>query len=107
MQSDKNIQNLVHSEAFQKLVRKKSRMSFFLSAVVLLVYCLYFIAIAWFPEWMGSVPGTQSIISIGIWFTVFCVIFGMLISAFYIWWANNYFDNAMQKLLQDSSHADQ
>ena len=105
MQSDDDIQKLAHSAALQKLIRLRVGMTIILSAVMSLVYALFFIAIAYFPEWMGSTLHQQSTISIGIWFSVFCVLFSVLISAFYIWWANNFYDAAIQKLMLEHSNA--
>ena len=105
MQSDENIQKLAHSPALRKLIRKRLVMTSILSAVMLLISAVYFIAIAYFPEWMGSTLHPQTTISIGIWFSVFCVVFSVLISAFYIWWANNFYDEEMQRLMQEHSNA--
>ena len=80
-------------------------MTLWLSTAMLLVYGLYFLAIAWFPGWMGRIPGGEGVISNGIWFTLFCMVFSVLISAFYIWWANNHYDTALKELLQSGTDA--
>lgn len=107
MQSDDLIQRLKQSEAFNALLRRKMRMCFMLSGIMTLVFFSYYIAIAWFPGWMGSPPFSGSSVSIGICFTVLAVLFSMGISAFYIWWAHNRYDTALQKLLQEHGHSEQ
>jgi len=103
MHSDDDIQELLGSPGFRKLLRLKIGMCFLLSTLMLLVYFFYFAAIAWFPGWMGSATLAQGRVSNGIWFTVFCVIFSVLISGFYIWWANRYYDRALRAMLQNTT----
>jgi uncharacterized membrane protein (DUF485 family) len=107
MQSDDEIQKLAHSPALQKLIRKRVVMISILSTIMMLISAVYFIAIAYLPEWMGSTLYQQSTVSIGIWFSIFCVVFSVVISGFYIWWANNYYDTEMQKLIQEFSNTNE
>jgi uncharacterized membrane protein (DUF485 family) len=107
MQSELTAQKLIHSPAFQALLRKKTRMIFFLSGLMLVVFSLYFFSLAYLPEWMGSTLIQGSVISIGIWFSVVCVIFSVLISGFYIWWANNFYDGALESLLKELTNIEE
>lgn len=50
-------------------MRRKVRMYFLLSAIMSVVFSAYFIAIAWLPGWMGSIPLADSSVTVGIWFT--------------------------------------
>ncbi|MFT5351060.1 MAG: uncharacterized membrane protein (DUF485 family) [Planctomycetota bacterium] len=107
MQSDPIFRKLVNSPAFHALLAKKTRMIFFLSGLMLTVFSLYFFCLAYLPEWMGSALSPHTIISNGICLTVVCVVFSILISGFYIWWANNFHDNALQTLLQELSDTEE
>lgn len=103
MQSDDLQKKLMHSPEFQALARRRTRMSFILSFIMLVIYFAYFFALGYLPDWMASRLFQQSSTSIGIWFSAFCVIFGVFISGIYTWWANTYFDKAKQELLQTLS----
>ena len=103
MPSNDDLRQLMDSADLHKLLARKFRMSLVLSLLMLLVYSLYFIAIAWLPDWMGQSPDPRGIVSNGIWFTVFCVLFSVLLSAFYIWWTNTCYDKELLKFLQDSA----
>ena len=102
MQDQEDIQKLAASPAFRHILARKNRVIFILSALMMLLYSLFFIAIAWFPEWMGSTPLKSSTVSMGIWLTMISVIISVILSGLYPWWANKYFDQALQDVLRDS-----
>ncbi len=102
MQSKNDIRKLIQSPAFQKMMRTKNRVVFSLSLLTLVAYCLFFLAIAWLPEWMGQPMFSTSTISKGIWLAVFSVIFAVLISGIYTWWANKYFDKELLQVLKEA-----
>jgi len=85
--------------AFQEMTRLRMRMAFMLTAAMLLVFCLFFGLLAYRPAVMGIrlLPGSP--ITFGFWFSFFIIIFSILASGFYIWWANNKFDVLKAKLL--------
>ncbi|NKB38538.1 MAG: DUF485 domain-containing protein [Gammaproteobacteria bacterium] len=102
MQSKDDILKLIHSSAFQKMMKTKNRMVFCFSLLTLIAYCLFFIAIAWLPDWMGEPMFSAGIVSTGIWLAIFSVIFAVFISGIYTWWANKYFDKELQQVLQEA-----
>jgi len=102
MPSNNDFSNLIQSSAFQKMMKTKNRVVFCFSLLTLVAYCLFFIAIAWLPEWMGETMFSGSVISKGIWLAVFSVLFAVLISGIYTWWANRYFDKELQQVLQEA-----
>lgn len=84
---------------FREMMRLRLRMTFFLTGIMLVVFCLYFGLLGYRPDIMAVRPIADSQITLGFWFTFFIAIFSVLISGFYIWWANNKFDVLKQKLL--------
>ena len=101
MQPDVEIQRLAGSEALRSLLKRKVRMCFTLSTIMTLVFFSYFFALAWLPDWMGSQAFEGSSVSNGVYFTVVAVLFGVAISAYYIWWAHRYYDPQLQDILRE------
>ena len=101
MPSDIDIEKLGESETLRALIRRKVRMCYLLSTIMTVVFFSYFFALAWAPGWMGSQAFPGSSVSIGVYFTVVAVLFGVGISAFYIWWAHHNFDPALEKILKE------
>ena len=102
MQEKEDIQKLAASPAFRQMLARTNRVTFALSAITLLLYSLFFIAIAWFPEWMGSTPLASSTVSMGIWLTMISVVISVILSGFYTWWAIKYFDQSLQDVIRNS-----
>ena len=101
MEPDVDNQRLAESEALRSLLQRKVRMCFALSAIMTVVFFSYFFALAWLPEWMGSRAFAGSSVSVGVYFTVIALLFGVGISAFYIWWAHHHFDPQLQTILRE------
>jgi uncharacterized membrane protein (DUF485 family) len=101
MSTDINIKRLLDSPELACLCRKRLRVVSYLSAAMFLVYAVYFLAIAFLPDLMGSKLTANGTVTIYIWFTVFIILFSVITSAYYAWWANKYFDPFKQKLLQE------
>ncbi len=94
-------QQIKNHPAFLEMTRRRLRMTFILTAVLLLNFCLFFVLLAWWPQILEMRIVPASPINFGFWLAFFIVIFSVLASGFYVWWANTRFDNIKKKLLDE------
>lgn len=91
------------NDKFHELVAKKSRQSWSLAALMLLVYYSFILVIAFFPEWLGTPLSQNSILTWGLLIGIAIILFTFAITGIYVHRANNLFDTLMQDVI-DASH---
>ena len=88
---------------FHKLVAQKSRLSWTLAALMMLVYYSFILVIAFFPEWLGTPIIANSTMTWGMPVGIGIILFTFIITGVYVYRANNTFDSLMQDVI-DASH---
>ena len=91
------------NEDFHTLVASKSKLSWTLTGLMLLVYFSYILTIAFFPEWLGTPLKEGSIISWGIPVGIGIILFTFVITGVYVHKANNLYDDLMLKVIEASN----
>jgi uncharacterized membrane protein (DUF485 family) len=91
------------NEKFHQLVAQKSKLSWSLAALMMVVYYSFILVIAFFPEWLGTPISTGSTLTWGLPVGIGIILFTFLITGIYVHRANNLYDALMQKVI-DASH---
>jgi uncharacterized membrane protein (DUF485 family) len=91
------------NDKFHELVAQKSKLSWSLIALMMLVYYSFILVIAFFPEWLGTPLSSNSTLTWGMPVGIGIILFTFIITGIYVHRANNLYDMLMQKVI-DASH---
>ena len=91
------------NEKFHELVAQKSKLSWSLAALIMLVYYSFILVVAFFPEWLGTSLTTSTNITWGLPVGIGIILFTFVITGIYVHRANNIYDVLLQKVI-DASH---
>jgi uncharacterized membrane protein (DUF485 family) len=86
---------------FQLLVKKRTRLAWSLAGVMLGVYYLFILTVAFFPEALGATIG-DSVVSVGIPVGVGIILLAFALTGIYVWRANGEFD-ALTREIKDTA----
>lgn len=92
--SDK-AQEIVNSEKFKKLVKKRLSVSLTLTAVVLFVYFGFILTIAFYKELLAYKIGEH--LTIGLPIGIGIILFAWLLTGLYTRWANHSYDKSVRE----------
>ena len=92
--------NIIRSEDFKSLIKRKSFISWLLSAVTLLTYFFFILLVAFFPEVLGLKISDKSIITIGIPIGVSIILLAFISTGIYVFIANRKFDQTEKIILK-------
>lgn len=93
-------QALRSSPRYRELVRRRTRLTFTLSAIVLALYSLFVAAVSWFPHVLLHVPVGGGI-TVGIWSALILIVGSWLLTGLYVFRANHVFDKLNRALLSE------
>ncbi len=91
---------IINNQDFKSLVRKKSYVSWLLSAITLLTYFSFILLVAFFPEVLGHKISDESIITIGIPIGVSIILLAFASTGIYVFIANKEFDQIEKIILK-------
>ena len=91
------------NEKFHELVAQKSKLSWSLAALIMLVYYSFILVIAFYPEWLGTTLTANTNITWGLPVGIGIILFTFIITGIYVHRANNLYDVLMQNVI-DASH---
>ena len=91
------------NKEFHELVSQKSKLSWSLTALMMIVYYSFILVIAFFPEWLGTALNDNSTLTWGLPVGIGIILFTFTITGIYVHRANNLYDSLMQKVI-DASH---
>lgn len=86
---------------FQELIRKRSRFSWTLSIITLVLYVSFIILIAFDPQWLGTPISEGSTITRGIPVGVGLIISAFVLTGIYTVRANGEFDRLTAEILNE------
>ncbi len=93
------LEKLATNEEYIALRNRKRTVSYTLSAINVVVYMAYILCIA-YAENIFAYQFGDSLINLGLWFTVFIIFFAFIVSGIYIWWTNTKYDPELQRLMK-------
>ena len=91
---------IINNQDFKSLVKKRSFISWLLSAITLLTYFSFILLVAFFPEILGIKISKNSVITIGIPIGVSIIILAFISTGIYVLIANKEFDQKEKKILK-------
>ncbi|MCB2081222.1 MAG: DUF485 domain-containing protein [Rickettsiales bacterium] len=95
-------QAITDHPAFSQLVNRRRRFAIMLTILMLVVYFLFILIIAFSPEALGTqIPG--SVISIGIPIGIAIIFFAFILTGIYVHRANTEFDQLTHTILEDTT----
>jgi len=93
---DKKAREVLESEKFKALVAKKWTISYVLLALLFIVYYGYIFLIAANKAALAVKVGVYT--NIGLILGVLVIVAAWILTAFYVWWANNTYDKEVEEL---------
>jgi len=78
--------------AFHELSRRRSRLGWTFTAVVVLAFYLWILVIAFKPEWFAQALSDHTLVTVGIAAGLGVIALGVTLTGVYIWQANKSFD---------------
>ncbi|MCX7875998.1 MAG: DUF485 domain-containing protein [Melioribacteraceae bacterium] len=90
------VHEILNSEKFKNLVKKRLTMSLLFTAIMLLVYFGFILSIAFYKEFLAIKIG--EFITLGLPLGIGLIIFAWLLTGYYIRWANSKYDKAVREL---------
>ena len=91
---------IINDKNFKSLVKRKSYISWLLSAITLLTYFSFILLVAFFPEVLGHKISDESIITIGIPIGISIIILAFASTGIYVFIANKEFDQIERIILK-------
>lgn len=101
--SKQHYEHIRNNETFHNLVAQRSRLSWTLAVLILVVYYSFILVIAFAPGLFGIPINTDSTITWGIVIGLAVILFTFLITGIYVHRANTIFDKLLQDVV-DASH---
>lgn len=90
------VSEILESEKFKILVKKRLTVSLSLTAIMLLVYFGFMLTIAFYKDLLAIKIGEH--ITLGLPIGIGVIVFAWLLTGFYTRWANNKYDKAVREL---------
>ena len=92
--------DIINSKEFKSLVKRKSFVSWLLSAITLVTYFSFILLVAFFPAVLGFKISDESVITIGIPIGVFIILLAFALTGIYVFIANREFDQIEKIILK-------
>ena len=92
--------DIINSKEFKSLVKKKSFVSWLLSAITLVTYFSFILLVAFFPAVLGFKISDESVITIGIPIGVSIILLAFTLTGVYVLIANREFDQIEKIILK-------
>jgi len=100
-QDDRDLTRRVASDAgFKALVRERFALRLILSATVILTYFSFILLVAFSPSSLATPVTDNSVVSVGIALGVGLILLSVVLTAIYVWRANQRFEVLTQQVLK-------
>ena len=90
------------SAAYRELVRKRSRLGWMLTALVLVVYCGYVLLIAFDKQFLAAKMGA-GVMTWGMPIGLFVIVFTVVVTGFYVRRANSTYDQLTEQIKREAA----
>ena len=91
-----------HNPKFAQLVSRRARWAWGLSSIVLLIYFVFILLIAFTPHWLAQPIASGSVITIGIPLGLLVIIVAFVLTGIYVHKANTDFDRINQDIIRET-----
>jgi uncharacterized membrane protein (DUF485 family) len=96
------VENIKSSATYRELVRKRSRLGWTLTSIVLVVYYGYVLLIAFDKDLLSAKMGA-GVMTWGMPMGLFVIVFTVLITGLYVRHANNTYDELTEKIKREAA----
>jgi uncharacterized membrane protein (DUF485 family) len=93
-------------EAFQRMQRKRSHLTWALCALMLGSFYSFILVIAFRPDLLAIPLGPNTVITWGIPVAVSIILLGFVSTGIYVWRANGEFDSTIERIVERVSATD-
>ncbi|MGS2722205.1 DUF485 domain-containing protein [Porticoccus sp. GXU_MW_L64] len=100
MSTNQSAQDIFQNPRFQKLIKRRQRVSYLLSSSVLVIYLAYNLLAAYLPDTMTLKVGESHMTS-GVLATLVIIVLMVIASSIYTFWANTRFDPQKDRILKE------
>jgi uncharacterized membrane protein (DUF485 family) len=90
------------SPHFKDLVRKRSRLGWLLTFLMLIIYYAFILVIAFDPQLLGTPLAEGAVTTYGIPVGLAIIIVAIALTGIYVWRANNEFDRLVATVLKEA-----
>lgn len=97
--------SILSDPRFQQLVGERSRFSWMLTAIVLLAYFSFTLAVAFAPQWLAAPIAAGSTISRGMPAGLALIVISFVLTGWYAHRANTRYDRLMREILAGAESA--
>ena len=92
---------------FHALSRRRSRLSWALTAVVALSFYSWIFVIAFRPAWFAQTLGPETVLTVGVAAGIGVIVLAVTLTGVYIWQANQHFDAQNRKIVAHAKNEHQ
>lgn len=94
--NSQRVHQILDSEKFKNLVKKRLLVSISLTIIMLLVYFGFMLSIAFYKEFLSIKIGEH--VTLGLPIGIGVIVFAWILTGIYIRWANSKYDKAVREL---------
>ena len=95
-------EHVKHNPKFHQLVAQRSRLTWGLSSIVILIYFSFILTIAFAPELLGKQLFIGSSITLGIPIGITIILMAFILTGIYVRKANKTFDQINQQIIDEA-----
>jgi len=96
------VHDIINSESFKQLVRKRILVSTVLTVIMLIAYFGFILSIAFFRDFLSQKIGDH--VTIGLPIGIGLILFAWLLTGYYTRWANRHYDQQVRELRNKVLH---
>lgn len=96
------IHEIINSESFKRLVKKRIAVSSILTVIMLVIYFGFILSIAFYRELLSYKIGTY--VTLGLPIGIGLILFAWLLTGYYTSWANRDYDKEVRELRNKVLH---
>ncbi|MBF0435227.1 MAG: DUF485 domain-containing protein [Magnetococcales bacterium] len=96
------VERIQNHPKYKELVEKRSRFTWWLSIIMLVIYYAFVLVVAFAPKSLGAKISSTSVISVGIPIGVLIIISAFVLTGIYVRRANSEFDSLTQAIKEET-----
>ncbi|MDR2872481.1 MAG: DUF485 domain-containing protein [Xanthomonadaceae bacterium] len=100
--NDALIERIQNNPKFKELLRKKSKLSWSLSIIMLAIYYGFILLVAFFPDVLAIPLSRGMVMTIGIPVGIFIIVIAFVLTGIYVRRANTEFDRLTHEIVEEA-----
>ncbi len=95
------IRRIRENPSFRELEKKRGRLSWTLTVVMLLIYFSYIFMVAFTPDFISQPISSHSVISLALPLGIGVILSAIVLTGVYVWQANSKFDRLTRLIVEE------